>query len=49
MDLKAEVVLKNLRKELRNKAFSSPLFDNKNFAETFSEKIKIIWGNFIKG
>ena len=41
--------LKNLRKELRNKAFSSPLFDNKNFAKIFSKKIKTIWENFING
>ena len=41
--------LKNLRKELRNSAISSPLFDNKNFALVFSKKIKKIWENFIKG
>ena len=41
--------LKSLRKELRNKAISSPLFDNKNFALIFSKKIKTIWENFIKG
>ena len=41
--------LKKLRKELRNKAISSPLFDNKNFASIFSKKIKTIWENFIKG
>ena len=41
--------LKNLRKELRNKAFSSSLFDNKNFAEIFSKKLKTIWENYIKG
>ena len=41
--------LKSLRKELRNKAISSPLFDNKNFASIFSKKIKTIWENFIKG
>ena len=41
--------LKSLRKELRNKAISSPLFDNKNFALKFSENIKIIWENYIKG
>ena len=41
--------LKNIRKELRNNAISSPLFDNKNFALIFSKKIKTIWENFIKG
>ena len=41
--------LKNLRKELRNKAISSPLFDSKSFALAFSKKIKTIWENFRKG
>jgi len=41
--------LKSLRKDLRNMAISSPLFDNKNFASIFSKKIKTIWENFIKG
>ena len=41
--------LKSLRKELRNKAISSPLFDNTYFASIFSKKIKTIWENFIKG
>ena len=41
--------LKNLRNELRDNAISSPLFDNKNFALVFSNKIKKIWENFVKG
>ena len=41
--------IKSLRKDLRNKAISSPLFDNKNFASIFAKKIKTIWENFIKG
>ena len=50
LDLHKDInYLKSLRKELRNKAFSSPLFDNKNFAKIFSEEIKTIWENFIKG
>jgi predicted O-linked N-acetylglucosamine transferase (SPINDLY family) len=41
--------LNDLRKVLRNKAILSPLFDNTNFASVFSEKMKIVWDNFLKG
>jgi predicted O-linked N-acetylglucosamine transferase (SPINDLY family) len=45
---KNRVQLKELRKTLRDKAISSPLFDNKNFTSIFSEKIKVLWENFLK-
>ena len=40
--------LSNLRKSLRDRVISSPLFDNKNFALVFSEKMREIWENFLK-
>ena len=40
--------LSNVRKSLRDRVISSPLFDNKDFALVFSEKMKEIWENFLK-
>ena len=41
--------LSDLRKELRNKAVSSPLFNNNKFALIFSKKIKTIWEKYLEG
>ena len=40
--------LSNLRKSMRDKVLSSPLFNNKDFASVFSKKMKSIWENFSK-
>ena len=40
--------LSNLRKSLRDRVISSPLFNNKHFALIFSEKMKEIWENSLK-
>ena len=40
--------LSNLRKSLRDRVISSPLFNNKDFALIFSEKMKEIWENSLK-
>ena len=40
--------LSNLRKSMRDRVISSPLFNNKDFASVFSEKMRSIWGNFLK-